>query len=147
MRERRRTNPTEGEREMEPITVRRSRGGSSRRFLPGRDDSLAGDWATFGAVAILALLETERKTGRLVVWRPGETARMLFRGGRIVSSEIARRGSELRGTLPCVLAILGWTNGRFRFGPCEVQAHDAAGERPTGVLLECARRLDEARTA
>ena len=108
--------------------------------------SLRGDIAGFGLSAILTLMEMEAKTGEMIAWKPGETARLLVRGGRIVDAALARKEGEVRGTT-AVFHVLTWNEGRFRFSSRDIETDDGIGESTTRLLMESARRLDESRPA
>lgn len=104
--------------------------------------SLRGDLEQVGLPSVLSFLELERKTGILLVIgdRP---ARLFLREGRplrveMVSPEPGASQEEL------ALELLGWTVGQFEFAAQDVPDEDPLQTSITALLLEHARRSDEA---
>ena len=92
--------------------------------------------------SILTILEMERKTGLLLVERSSGAARLHFRRGRIVRAEIEE--PQLAG-VAAVYEVLGWAEGAFDFLAGDVGGVDDIQTSTTFLLIEGARRLDEAR--
>lgn len=100
--------------------------------------------------SLLAMIEMERKSGILVVQCGTETGRLVCRSGRVLSAELlaisgarggpghAERGVEV------IYRMLTWHSGRFDFTSGEVHADDEIGTQITHLLMEGARRHDEA---
>jgi uncharacterized protein (TIGR02266 family) len=106
--------------------------------------SLRGDIEQVGLPSVLSFLEMERKTGILLVIgdRP---ARLFLRDGRPLKVEIG--GSEGPSTASQeaqALELLGWRAGQFEFAAQDVPDDDPLGTSLTALLLEHARRADEA---
>ncbi len=108
----------------------------------GDKKSLRGDLGQVGLPSVLGFLELERKTGILLVIsdRP---ARLFIRDGRAVRVEIndADPGASQE---QLALDLLGWTSGQFEFAAQDVPDLDALKTSLTALLLEHARRSDEA---
>jgi CheY-like chemotaxis protein len=113
-----------------------------KRIGPQR--GFSGTLEDIGVASLLVLLEMERKTGLLIVGRPelGERARMLLREGRIVGAFIDA-GPTLRHA-DAVYHVLRWSSGAFEFKAVPVEMTDAVGASTSHLLIEGARRLDEA---
>jgi uncharacterized protein (TIGR02266 family) len=104
--------------------------------------SLRGDLEQVGLPSVLSFLEMERKTGILLVIgdRP---ARLYLRDGRPLRVEIASpdpRASQEE----LALELLGWTAGQFEFAAQDVPDDNPLQTTLTALLLEHARRADEA---
>jgi CheY-like chemotaxis protein len=103
----------------------------------------AGALADLSLTALLSFLDMERKSGMLVVRRDGERGRVFVREGRVVGARIDR-GPVLLGA-EAVYWMLRWSGGKFEFRALSVDMSDEV-QCPTAYLvLEGARRLDEAR--
>ncbi len=108
----------------------------------GDKKSLRGDIEQVGLPSVLGFLEMERKTGILLVIgdRP---ARLFIREGRPLRVEIGApdpRASQEQ----LALELLGWTSGQFEFAAQDVPDDNALNTSLTALLLEHARRADEA---
>ena len=110
-----------------------------------RDAAFRGTLQHFGLSSVLTVLEMERKSGLLVVSGPEvtEIARIFLRHGRVVRARLqARRHLEKQDV---VYDALGWSRGSFEFFAVEVETEDEVGMTTARLLLEGARRLDDAR--
>jgi len=105
---------------------------------PGR--GLHGSLDQFGLSSLLALLEMERKTGILVLSRGSHKGRIFLREGRVVAAVVegGLSGAE------AVYHLLAWADGQFEFAAVEVEMEDTVGLSTTHLLMEGARRIDEA---
>jgi CheY-like chemotaxis protein len=102
---------------------------------------LSGDLAHMGVSSILTFLEMEKKSGILVI-KGKETGRIFFRDGQPMSASFdARR--EPKGA-EVVFQMLTWGAGKFSFTTVEVDMEDQIQTSTTHLLLEGARRIDEA---
>lgn len=102
---------------------------------------LEGNLSLMGLPALLSHFEAERATGTL---RVSAGACLEIRGGRVVRARMAGRaprGAEL------VYALLPLASGTFEFSPGPVEGEDEIGAPAAALLLEGARRLDEAASA
>ncbi len=99
--------------------------------------------------SLLSMIEMERKSGILVVQRGAETGRLVCRAGRVLAAELLSPGREGDSRPPergvaVIYQLLAWHSGRFDFTAGEVHADDEIGTQITHLLMEGARRLDEA---
>lgn len=104
--------------------------------------ALEGSLSQFGIATLVSTLELEHKSGELVVWRDGETVCLLVREGRVIRAWTRER-PEISGA-ECVYELLRWRGGQFAFSEAAVDVPDEIGITTTGLLLEGARRMDEA---
>lgn len=110
--------------------------------------ALTGNLEEIGLSVLLTLLEMERKTGILVVNDEDEihVARIHIRGGRVVHASM--ESEELRPVnADCIYFLLNWTSGYFEFSLAEVDMEDQVGFTTTHLLMEGAKRIDEANEA
>lgn len=104
--------------------------------------SLRGDLEHVGLPALLSFLALEQKTGELLLVGPS-TARLFLRGGQPVRVEVD--GTAVSGADdPALFALFGWTTGQFEFATTEVLCPDTLGTTANALLIEYARRSDEA---
>jgi DNA-binding response OmpR family regulator len=105
---------------------------------------LSGDLAQMGLSSLLTFLELERKSGILVL--QGRAAgRVFLRGGQPVHAIID--GPRKRHGADAIFDMLLWSSGTFAFSMVEVDMEDQIGLTTTHLLLEGARRIDEAASA
>jgi DNA-binding response OmpR family regulator len=104
--------------------------------------SLRGDLEQVGLPSVLGFLEMERKTGILLVIgdRP---ARLFLRDGRPLRVEIGSPDASASQE-ELALELLGWTAGQFEFAAQDVPDDNPLQTTLTALLLEHARRADEA---
>jgi DNA-binding response OmpR family regulator len=126
--------------------------------------SLRGDLSQMGLSSLLILIELERKTGQLTLHASLDAtvdmainalpegdpeARLpaigvvLVREGRIVHARL--ENVEEPVDAECVYHLLTWPAGEFEFTACLVEGEDRIGSSTTALLMEAARRMDEAR--
>lgn len=102
-----------------------------------------GSLERMGLASILLLMEMERKSGVLILHHLKEVASLYVVEGRIVRAHLgglpALRGAE------CVHYVLKWSTGRFSLSRLEAPIPDEIRLPTAQILLEAARRLDEAR--
>lgn len=102
--------------------------------------ALRGNLSDVGVGTLLSLFEFERKSGVLLVLRPGELMRAFLYDGAILKIESADLGLSPRAR---VMRLLDWTEGRFEFTATPVATIDEVGASTTSLLLEHARLRDE----
>jgi DNA-binding response OmpR family regulator len=95
-----------------------------------------------GLSSLLAMLEMEKKSGVLVLRRGDEVGRVFVRDGKVVAAHM-ESGAEAEGAA-VVYHLLTWPDGHFDFSAIEVDMEDQVRTSTTHLLLEGARRLDEA---
>jgi CheY-like chemotaxis protein len=106
--------------------------------------ALRGELDQITLSSILTVLEMERKNGILLVEHARETGRLFLRRGRIIRAAIDDPASS--GAV-AVYQMLTWGNGSFDFLAGDVGGVDEIQASTTYLLMEGARRLDEARAA
>jgi CheY-like chemotaxis protein/Tfp pilus assembly protein PilZ len=102
--------------------------------------ALRGDLADVGIGTLLSLFEYERKSGVLLVLRPGELMRAFLYDGAILKIESGDLALSPRSR---VMRLLDWNEGRFEFTATAVAGNDEVGASTTSLLLEHARLRDE----
>ncbi|MDC0721207.1 response regulator [Nannocystis bainbridge] len=117
-----------------------------RKAPPKGAPGLRGDLDQLGLSSLLVMLEMERKSGLLGVTRdaPAERVRIYLIEGRIVAAQ-ADDGQARNAD--AVYHVLGWKHGHFEFNAFLVEMRDEVEMSTTGLLLEGARRIDEAARA
>jgi CheY-like chemotaxis protein len=94
-----------------------------------------------GLSSILVVLEMEHKTGILLCERDGATARLFLRKGRVLRADADK--PNLTGAA-AVYEALTWRSGSFDFLVGDIGGVDEIQASTTFLLLEGARKLDEA---
>ncbi len=119
-----------------------------REVLPARSHvGIGGHLEHVGLPALLTLLEMERKTGVLSLLRrdPPNEACLYIRDGRLCDARLG--GRRPRSRAEAVYDLLRWDTGRFEFVARPLELRDQIGLSTTELLLEGARRIDDARDA
>jgi DNA-binding response OmpR family regulator len=107
--------------------------------------ALRGELDQISLSSVLTVLEMERKNGILMVEHGGrESGRLFLRKGRIIRAEIDDPQSS---GAPAVYQMLTWGAGAFDFLAGDVGGVDEIQASTTYLLMEGARRLDEAKAA
>jgi hypothetical protein len=112
---------------------------------------LRGEIENVGLPTLLTILDMERRTGMLLVHRQRTLGRIDVREGRVIRARIegTRRGDgNLASGAEAVYLMLTWADGEFELwqtDPDLVTGKDEVGESTTHLLIESARRVDEAR--
>ncbi|HEY6476325.1 MAG TPA: response regulator [Polyangia bacterium] len=91
--------------------------------------------------SVLTILEMERKTGILLCERDAGVARMFVRKGHVVRADCDQ--PRLTGAA-AVYEALSWKSGSFDFLIGDIGGVDEIQSSTTFLLLEGARRIDEA---
>jgi CheY-like chemotaxis protein len=94
--------------------------------------------------SVLTVLEMERKSGILLVERDDGAARLYFRRGRLIRA--STDAPPLAGA-PAVYEALTWATGSFDFLAGDTGGVDEIQTSTTYLLMEGARRMDEANEA
>jgi CheY-like chemotaxis protein len=104
---------------------------------------LVGNLTEVGLSALLTMLELERKSGVLTITaRDGRVARVYLRGGHVIHARVG--GNPPLLNQECVYHLLGLSGGSFEFSAADVTMEDQVHATTTHLLIEGARRLDEA---
>jgi DNA-binding response OmpR family regulator len=124
----------------------------ARRLRPERSSvlpgdaprALRGDLARMSVATVLGALELERRSGELVLRRPGERVVLDLASGLITGGRGSSRPNERTPLTPleALRRALRWDAGRFDFAPGPDRAAPAHAE-PFGSLVLAAIRLDE----
>jgi DNA-binding response OmpR family regulator len=107
--------------------------------------SLKGDLSQVGLSSLLVLIEMERKTGLLMLRAPDASisAQILVREGKVVHARLDQAPEPVDAD--CVYYLLTWSAGEFELSSCLIEGPDRIGASTTGLLMEGARLMDEAR--
>jgi two-component system, OmpR family, response regulator len=106
---------------------------------------LGGRLEQFGLATVLTFLDLERRSGELLVTAGDKTGRLWLRGGRVIC---ARIDGSRRVNRAAIYELLTWDRGRFSFTQADLKtAGDEIGAPTTLLLMEAARRVDEAAVA
>jgi CheY-like chemotaxis protein len=107
---------------------------------------IAGSLGQLGLSSLLIVLEMERKSGVLVLARTDdglpETGRVFLRTGRVARARIDGKPSPKNHE--AIYYMLTWAEGTFEFSVLEVDMDDEVKTSTTALLMEGARRIDEA---
>jgi CheY-like chemotaxis protein len=105
---------------------------------------MSGTFDQVGLASLLHILEMGKRTGILRLRRPdGVEEGLLY----LVDGAVRRAQAGGRGPLnrDAVYALLAWSEGRFEFTPMPLRIPDEVESPVTPLLLEAARRIDEAK--
>jgi hypothetical protein len=111
---------------------------------------LRGELENVGLPTLLTILDMERRSGLVVVERPGLLGKLHVREGRVIRAALDRIGSAAasasaeRAGAEAVYEMLGWSVGRFELWQTQVEGRDEVGESTTFLLIEGAHRADRA---
>jgi len=106
--------------------------------------ALRGELDQISLASVLTVLEMERKNGILMAEHVREVGRLFLRRGRIIRAAIDE--PALSGAA-AVYQMLTWGAGSFDFLAGDVGGVDDIQASTTYLLIEGARRLDEAKAA
>ena len=114
---------------------------------PGKPTpGIHGSLDQLGLSSLLIVLEMERKSGVLVLTRTeggvAETGRVFLRSGRVARARLDGKPSPKNHQ--AVYYMLTWCDGTFEFSSLEVDMEDEIKTSTTALLMEGARRIDEA---
>lgn len=104
--------------------------------------SLRGDLGQLGVSSLLTILELERKSGVLVLVGD-RTGRLFIREGTVVAAFIENEPGA--SGADAVYSMLAWNAGSFQFRALDVEMDDQINSSTSHLLMEGARRFDEAR--
>lgn len=113
----------------------------------GRNTGIHGTLDQLGLSSLLAMIDMERKSGILVLTRGRAVGRIFCRAGRVLSARLEGDGPFVRKGAEVIYQMLNWTEGRFDFTAVEVEMEDEIRTQTMHLLMEGARRIDEARAA
>ena len=107
--------------------------------------AIQGSLDQLGLSSLMILLEMERKSGVLLLVSGAEKARIFLKHGRVAQARFERK--PIPANAEAVYELLSWTGGTFEFSSFEVDMEDEIEMSTTGLLIEGARRIDEANVA
>ncbi len=125
-----------------PAPAATSTGAASSK--PPVSSGIHGTLDQLGLSSLLMVLEMERKSGVLILSRgaTAETGRIFVRSGNIVRARMD--GKPTPKNEQAIYHMLAWSEGRFEFSALEVDMDDEVKTSTTHLLMEGARRIDEA---
>lgn len=108
---------------------------------------LRGELENVGLPTLLTILDMERRSGLLLIQRQGTLGRLHVREGRVVRARIegAGRGEGNGSGVEAVYQMLAWPDGQFELWQAVVEGRDEVETSTMFLLMEAARRSDEAR--
>lgn len=123
------------------------RGRASKGAAPARSPGparsiLRGEVENVGLPTLLTILDMERRSGLLLIQRKGTLGRLHIREGRVVRARI--EGGKRGDGVEAVYEMLSWPDGQFELWQAVVEGRDEVGANTTFLLMESARRTDEA---
>ncbi len=105
--------------------------------------ALRGDLSQVGLASVLAFIEVERRSGLLLVVSEDKIATLHILNGQVVQVDLPDPDAVQEG-IERLHLVLDWATGRFELSTVAITAPDSI-KLPTGhVLMEHARRADEA---
>jgi CheY-like chemotaxis protein len=112
----------------------------------GKAPGIHGSLDQLGLSSLLIVLEMERKSGVLVLTHTekgvAETGRIFLRNGGVARARIDGKPSPKNDQ--AIYYMLTWSQGAFEFSALEVDMEDEVKTSTTALLMEGARRIDEA---
>jgi len=121
------------------LARRAERGPSSD---PNASNDMEGRLDHFGLAAVLTMLENERASGLLRLSTEKRICEISMLDGRAIRAELSPSDGVV--DVDAISLALEWDSGSFRFIADEIIADDRIGMGTTALLMEAARRLDEA---
>ncbi len=109
-----------------------------------RSNGIHGTLDQLGLSSLLAMIDMERKSGILVLTRGRAVGRLFCKTGRVLSARLEGDGPFTRKGADVIYTLLGWADGRFDFTAGEVDMEDEIRTQTMHLLMEGARRIDEA---
>jgi response regulator RpfG family c-di-GMP phosphodiesterase len=109
----------------------------------GGNRALRGDLSQVALTSVLSLAEMERRTGSLLLVHDDETVTLLLREGAVVRIDLPAKFAHKQG-IDRFFHALDWKEGQFELSAIEVDGEDELQLPISFVLLEHARKQDEA---
>ena len=103
---------------------------------------LRGDLDKIGLPTLLTILDMEKRGGILILQRGKQLGRLFLREGRVIRAQI--EGQHRQSGADAVMKLLAWNGGVFELWQADVIGPDEIQRNTTFLLMEAARRLDEA---
>jgi hypothetical protein len=118
---------------------------------------LRGQLDNIGLPTLLTMLDLERRSGMVVVERAKRLGRLQVRQGRVIRARLEGPRGAPRTGAEAIYEMLGWNEGQFELWQApptmpvdpegqtvNTEGKDEVGESTTFLLIEAARRADEA---
>lgn len=107
---------------------------------------LRGELDKISLATLLTILDMERRSGMLILQRERQLGRLYIKDGRVVRARIegGRRPAAGGSGAEAVYQMLGWGEGQFEVWQTKVDGRDDIDTSTTFLLMEGARRADEA---
>ncbi|MCG5055260.1 MAG: DUF4388 domain-containing protein [Myxococcales bacterium] len=106
---------------------------------------LRGDLDKIGLPTLLTILDMEKRGGVLVLQKGNELGRLFVRDGHVIRAQL--EGDDRVSGIDAVVQLFGWGRGVFELWQADVLGPDEIQRSTTFLLMEAARRHDEAREA
>jgi hypothetical protein len=94
---------------------------------------------------LLTILDMEKRGGILILQKGKQLGRLFLRDGRVIRAQI--EGQQRQCGADAVMKLFAWNGGVFELWQADVIGPDEIQRSTTYLLMEAARRLDEARAA
>jgi DNA-binding response OmpR family regulator len=119
---------------------------ASEQVAAGPSAGIHGTLDQLSLGSLLTMIEMERKSGILLLRRGSQSARLYCKDGRVMAARLFGASPSIGQVTGAevVYRLLRWTDGHFNFTAMPVSVTDEIGLRTTHLLLEGARRSDEA---
>jgi hypothetical protein len=106
---------------------------------------LRGELDKVGLPTLLTILDMEKRGGILILQKGKQLGRLFLRDGRVIRAQI--EGQQRQCGADAVMKLFAWNGGVFELWQADVIGPDEIQRSTTYLLMEAARRLDEARAA
>jgi|GEM_PF-1736001 len=106
---------------------------------------LRGELDKVGLPTLLTILDMEKRGGILILQKGKQLGRLFLRDGRVIRAQI--EGQQRQCGAEAVMKLFAWNGGVFELWQADVIGPDEIQRSTTYLLMEAARRFDEARAA
>lgn len=125
-----------------PPDIRQHGDHGSHRMSPARS-ILRGELDKIGLPTLLTILDMERRGGVLILQKGKQLGRLFVRDGRVIRAQL--EGEQRLSGVDAVMQFLSWPRGVFELWQADVLGPDEVQCSTTFLLMEAARRHDEAK--
>ncbi|MBI4817339.1 MAG: response regulator [Deltaproteobacteria bacterium] len=110
----------------------------------GKERNLSGSLSQLSLATLLTVLNMEKRSGVIAVMPSDnlQVARLFLCAGEVVQAKLD--GVEAIEHEQVLYLALGWQRGHFEYKPAEIDMEDFIESSVTHIIMESARRLDEA---
>lgn len=106
---------------------------------------LRGELDKVGLPTLLTILDMEKRGGILILQKGKQLGRLFLRDGRVIRAQI--EGQHRQCGADAVMKLFAWNGGVFELWQADVIGPDEIQRSTNFLLMEAARRLDEAGAA